>query len=220
MTEVTSPVAGADVFTSTTLYPPPPPPPPPPPTHTHTHTHTTPDTLGIAEPADRVKILQQITTMRADLIPTSFSPTKRTYSPIRMRRFSETARPVQRGGSGRVMRHTTSASTLDRTLSPTKTPVRESRSPRVTSPSYFSDQTSIDSPGSSRMSSPVKLMAKSPMEARMHFILETDEEEGEGVASGCVLRANAGALRDHHKRLSRSLDGLLQVCTSCIYYRF
>jgi len=179
----------------------------------HAHTYVTPDTLGITEGADRVKILQQITTMRADLIPTSFSPTKRNYSPIRMRRFSETARPVQRGGSGRIMRHTTSASTLERTLSPTKTPVREARSPRVTSPSYFSDQTSIDSPGSSRMSSPVKLMAKSPQEARMHFILETDEEEGEGGASGCVLRANASALRDNQRRrFSRSLDGLLQVC--------
>ena len=170
--------------------------------------------MGILEGADRVKILQQITTMRADLIPTSSSPSKRNCSPLRTRRFSETVRPQYRGGG---IVQSTGANTLKATC---KLPFRDTHSPRMTSPGSISDHMSINSANSSRISSPVKLMngslGNTTPDACSHFILETEEEgggeAGGGGASECVLRRNAADLREHRvKRLSRSLDRLLQV---------
>lgn len=104
-----------------------------------------------------------------------------------------------------------------------KLPFRDTHSPRMVSPGSLSDHTSINSANSSRMSSPVKLtngsLGNTTPDACSHFILETEEEEGGGGgerggggASECVLRRNAADLREHRvKRLSRSLDRLLQV---------
>ena len=60
-------------------------------------------------------------------------------------------------------------------------------------------------------------------DACSHFILETEEEEGGGGGEGgggeCVLRGNAADLRDHRvRRLSRSLDRLLQVSSHSTSY--
>ena len=113
----------------------------------------------------------------------------------------------------------TGANTLKATC---KLPFRDTHSPRMVSPGSISDHMSINSANSSRISSPVKLMngslGNTTPDACSHFILETEEEGGgggeggSGGASECVLRRNAADLREHRvKRLSRSLDRLLQV---------
>lgn len=179
------------------------------------------DDLKITEGADRVKILQQITTMRADLI--TESPLRRVRSPIKHRRFSESiTRPSYNSSNHRVPSYR-QITTMERTLSPVKqvhTPIRES-SPRLlssgegaaASPFYHNspDSLSLESPTSSRMSSPVKLRSRdaSPHSASL-------DHRGRDYVNRLQTQAT---LRSHNmKRLSRSLDGLFQVsmCAACL----
>lgn len=169
------------------------------------------DELKIIEGADRVKILQHITTMRADLI--TESPPRRVRSPVKNRRFSDTAMthsPYSHHSSS----YRQSLNPPERTLSPVKrvhTPIRES-SPRIlssgegaaASPFHHNspDSLSLESPSSSRMSSPVKLRSRdcSPYAT-------TSDHQGRDF-----VNKSRSTLRNHNmKRLSRSLNGLFLV---------
>ena len=192
------------------------------------------DELGITEGVDRVKILQQLTTMRADLIPSrATSPVKRVQSPSKTRRYSEISKPTNNRFHGRIMRQTVSSSTCTlekamlpvvqrrtpiRELSPEKTQRENSRSsgdPVGSSQSSLSrlsstGRTSSDSPESSRISSPTKSRGS----ASPHHFLEggSGSKETELELCGKVpLRGDPTLRRHNRKRLSRSLDGLLLV---------
>ena len=160
------------------------------------------DALGITDAGDRVKLLQNITTMRADLVTTP-SSSKLRRSPLRARRFSEAIihKPTHRGDTPHTTRHSSvSARTFERgvSLSPTKMYRGAAGPNKLESPA-----SSVDS---SRMGSPVKLHPSSQPDSSRHFILET---EG-GLSNGLQTMVT---LRDHRKkRLSRSIDGLMQVC--------
>ncbi len=168
--------------------------------------------------SDRVKLLQNLTTMRADLVITSHSPsTRRNRSPIKARRFSETVRR-QDVSSGRrtLTRQSASSGSVDRAAKPLRYEPRAS--PRLGSPTkHPSDSPQLgspvkyynESPMSSRLGSPVKSPAK-----LMHYVLETDEEEEEKRREGERARGGGrnGLIGSNHKRyLSRSMDGLFQV---------
>ena len=182
------------------------------------------DELGITDVGDRVKFLQHITTMRADLMTTNSPQTRRVRSPMKARRFSETVRSLNRTSS-----HAVNDPTLERGVSPTK-PVSYDRglsyeptaSPRVSSPTKHpwpgrADKSgspvkfyATDSPTASGMTSPVKYMSATSSPTRMHYVLETEE--------------GFQTFRNQHARyLSKSMDGLLQVrlsvCLSvCLLY--
>lgn len=194
------------------------------------------DELGITEGVDRVKILQQLTTMRADLIPSrATSPVKRVQSPSKTRRYSEISKPTNNRFHGRITRQSVSSGTCTlekaippvvqrrtpiRELSPEKTQRESSRSsgdPVGSSQSSLSrlsstGRTSSDSPESSRISSPTKSRGS----ASPHHFLEggsSGNKEKELKLCGNVpLRGDPTLRRHNRKRLSRSLDGLLLVC--------
>ena len=162
--------------------------------------------MGISDVGDRVKILQQVTTMRADLVTSPPSSTaRRTSIPRRGRRYSEMTAPQFHSRTHAPFRHSSSSASLSlRMSSPTKYATLDGpiTFPQTSPCSMHSD---YESPGSSRMSSPVKLSAaSSPMDPQLHFILETDEGIGRSVHSTTTLRS-------HNRMLSRSVDGLLQV---------
>ena len=194
------------------------------------------DELGITEGVDRVKILQQLTTMRADLIPSrATSPVKRVQSPSKTRRYSEISKPTNNRFHGRITRQTVSSgtSTLEKVMPPSavqrRTPIRElspektqRESSRSSGDLVGSSQSSLsrlssaghtssDSPESSRISSPTKSRGS----ASPHHFLEggSSSKEKELELCGNVPLRGDPTLRHHNrKRLSRSLDGLLLVC--------
>ena len=136
------------------------------------------DELGITEGGDRLKILQQLTTMRADLIPSrAVSPVKRVHSPSKLRRYSEITRPNQTRLHGRLMRQTLSSGTctLERAL-PTNfykhTPIREASPEKVPVATGGSSRSSVDPSGSSqsslsRLSSTGRMSSDSPESSRI-----------------------------------------------------
>ena len=186
-----------------------------------------------------MKILQQLTTMRADLIPSrAISPIKRVQSPAtKIRRYSEISRPAHNRLHGRLMRQTLSSSTIEKTL-PTPirqtrhtTPIREASPPNKAQegssasigPSGSShssrsrlssvEHTSSDSPESSRISSPTKSRGSSSP----HYGLEDGSKEKGlescgGAGEGEIQRDATFRSYSNMRRLSRSLDGLYLVC--------
>lgn len=147
--------------------------------------------------------------MRADLIIDS--PARRVRSPAKLRRFSETlSRSAYSPGHRRAMAKYSTGVLDQRTFSPTK------RGHTPISPKYLDglvrcspDSLSLESPISSGMSSPIKLHSR---DVSPHDGASVERRERELVNR---LKANA-TLRGHNmKRLSRSLDGLFQVC-ECI----
>lgn len=153
-----------------------------------------------------MKILQQLTTMRADLIPSrAISPVKRVHSPTaaKLRRYSEISRPGHNRLHGRLMRQTLSSSTLERSLpapiQPTKlstTPIREASPPDKTqqegsgiNPSSSNhssrsrlssmEHTSSDSLESCWISSPTKSRGSSSP----HYGLEGGSSKEKGMES-------------------------------------
>lgn len=156
-----------------------------------------------------MKILQQITTMRADLIIDS--PARRVRSPAKLRRFSETL--SRTAYSHKLARPKYSTGVLDqRTFSPTK------RGHTPISPKYLEgfthispDSLSLESPISSGMSSPTKFRSR---DVSPHEGVNVERRERELVNR---LKATA-TLRSHNmRRLSRSLDSLFQVCMCFVY---
>lgn len=129
-----------------------------------------------------MKILQQLTTMRADLIPSrAFSPVKRVQSPAaKIRRYSEISRPAQNRLHGRLMRQAVSSSacTLEKALPPNfqrHAPIGESISEKTPSQQQQqgeSSRSSVDPSGSSqsslsRLSSSGQLSSDSPEGSRI-----------------------------------------------------
>lgn len=192
------------------------------------------DELAITEGGDRVKLLQQITTMRADLIPSrSISPVKRVHSPLKMRRYSEIPQPSQNRYHGRLMRQAMSSITLENSLPPVarrQVPVGASGPPEKiqgeavpgveqsgSANSLNSHLSSVGltnsgSPGSSRIGSPTK----SRSSASPHHFLEGGSGSGgskeRGLEELCEDIQDNPTKRNHNaKRLSRSLDGLYLV---------
>ena len=193
------------------------------------------DELGITEGVDRVKILQQLTTMQADLIPSrANSPVKRIHSPSKIRRYSEISKPTNSRLHGRIMRQTVSSGicTLERVtpiVVQQRTPIRESSPEKTQGESSRSSgdpvgssqsslsrlsstgRTSSDSPESSRISSPTKSRGS----ASPHHFLESGSSSKEKELELCgkvPLRGDPTLRRHNRKRLSRSLDGLFLVC--------
>lgn len=166
------------------------------------------DDLGITDKGDRVTILQNLTTMRADLVTTSHTP-RRNHSAIKGRRFSETA--TRRTSHARPLtRQSASSSSVDRAMRPLRYGPRAS--PRMGSPTkYHSESLRPASPGkypspspsSSRLASPVKGLG-SPTKL-MHYVLETDERQEDRIGQAENGETN------HKRYLSRSMDRLLQV---------
>ena len=129
--------------------------------------------MGIKDAADRLKILQQITSMRADLVTSgAASPTKR--STLRRRQFADSRVPSQQSGGGRITSQEGWSPRDGGNMYPgmernkksvakyVNISIQERNSERTTSitdfPSCISvDQISSDSRDSSRMSSPDKL---------------------------------------------------------------
>ena len=172
--------------------------------------------MGVIDVADRLKILQQITSMRADLMTSgSASPTRRMTSPVKGRRFSGNMHsPHHSGGryvnlgskSPRFGTGVPSRQAVRQNFEPTRyvnIPISE-RNPRTSesrtsimnSPSQLStDQTSSDS---SRISSPDKLH-------------EVDLEEKRDLNYFSKLQTVATMRYHNVKRLSRSVGHLFSV---------
>ena len=176
--------------------------------------------MGITDDSDRLKILQQITSMRADLITSgTASPTRRMRSPTKGRHFSETMQLSSNSG-GRCGYHGRRAKTVSRTSShsPVKqsgrtsqyinVPIRErslrtpDSGPPIISPisQLSTDHISSDSQESSRMSSPADKFGDIP--------IAVDHRSG-------VNKLQAATLSCHNvRRLSRSLDNFFPVSAS------
>lgn len=167
--------------------------------------------MGISDVGDRVKILQQITTMSADLITSSpHPPTKRVHPSWRLRRHSDMTIPRFRSNSHVPVRHYNSSASLhQKSQLPVKYATLD-RPLKFRRTSAFELPSDSESPGSSRMSSPTKARASSSQELQLHYISETDEDASRSVQAMATLR-------NHKRRLSRSVNGLLQVYTcTCI----
>lgn len=172
--------------------------------------------MGICDGADRLKILQQITSMKADLVTSgSASPTRRIRSPIKGRQFRDCSLPNNYAGGGRVCRGSRSqrsGSGGTQTLNRYVNVLIQNNSPRtsdsgtsVISPTQLStDQTSSDSQESSRISTPDKQLQEMVLSEVTHRRNLDDLNKLRTVAT----------LRYHNvKRLSRSLDHLFPVCS-------
>lgn len=186
--------------------------------------------MGISDSADRLKILQQITSMRADMVTSgSASPTRRIRSPIKGRQFRDRSslpghhymgggrgcrgRTSQAGGSGSggggggggCYRSSSSSSRYVNVLIQNNSSPRTSDSGTsvVHSPSQLStDQTSSDSRESSRISTPDRQLQEMPL---------TDVPRRRNF-DGLTKLQTVATLRYHNvKRLSRSLDHLFPV---------
>lgn len=164
------------------------------------------ENIGISDVGDRVKILQKITTMSADLITSSPHPLNRHVHPSwRLRRHSDMAMPRFKGHSHVPFRHYNSNASLHQKSPMPVKYVTLDRPLKFRRTSAFELPSDSESPGSSRVSSPTKASASSsPMESQLHYILETDEDISRSVQAMATLR-------NHKKRLSRSVNGLLQV---------
>lgn len=192
-----------------------------------------------------MKILQQLTTMRADLIPSkAVSPVKRVQSPAaNLRRYSEITRTGHHRLHGRLMRQARSSSTSEKPLpSPVRPtihtePIRESalsdKTPQEgagndpsgsnrSSRSRLSsmEQTSSDSLESSRMSSPTKSQSSSSPHYGLGEEGSSSKEKGtmSDDRGGAILQPDPGFRSySNMKRLSRSLDGLFLVRPQLVY---
>lgn len=196
--------------------------------------------MGIVDGADRLKILQQITSMKADLVTSGrASPTKRNH-PKRRQFYIETKVPSQHSGGVRRtsqgrwsprdgLRGNTHHG-MERTSNPMVAKYinlsiqeRSSRTPDLAtsimnSPCHLSaDQTSSDSRDSSRMSSPDKPQCTEVADGS-HDVSDGSNTD---VSRFSKLQTFA-TLRGHNvKRLSRSLNHLFQVrpqdiCFNCV----
>lgn len=181
--------------------------------------------MGIKDAADRLKILQQITSMRADLVTSgSASPSKRMRSPAKNRRFSDMALPtsssnIYRGSrSPRGMRPLVkqnsklSAKYVNISVQENNRRASDSGTSVIYSPSQLSTD---DSRASSRIDSPdkqlqeVNLLQQQQQQQQLHC------HDNRGLEHFSKLRTVA-TLRYHNiKRLSRSLDNLFPV-----YYNY
>ena len=182
--------------------------------------------MGITDDADRLKILQQITTMRADLVTSSSSPTRRLRTPIKIRRFSTdttttaaTTCPALYSGGGRgshgCRTHRTSGVSVQGQGVPTKKyiniPIFPS-SPRTSDsgPSVLNspttEHTSSDSQEGSRISTPDKQLQD------VVISCEVERRQKKGLSNHFGKLHAVATLRYHNiRRLSRSLDHLFQV---------
>lgn len=179
--------------------------------------------MGVTDNADRLKILQQITSMKADLMTSgSASPTRRIRTPMKGRRFSDTACSTHYSGGGRGPQGWRGGGGIN--MQGPKQNIKQNRyvnvpiaasSPRtsesgasvITSPSQLStDQNSSDSQESSRISTPDKQLQEVSYEV----------EKRRRLSAGHLNRLQAVATLRYHniRRLSRSLDHLFQV--SCL----
>lgn len=186
--------------------------------------------MGIIDGADRLKILQQITSMRADLVTSGMAPCVKRNVP-RRRQFVESRvssshhsggirRTSQERWSPRTSPRRLSHPGMERTSNPmakyVNVSIQEER-PRTPDsavsihnlPSCFSmDQTSSDSRDSSRMSSPDKLP----------YCEQATASHGGSVTSGggevshfSKLQTIADLRYHDAKSLTRTLDHLFQV---------
>lgn len=172
--------------------------------------------MGITDDADRLKILQQITSMRADLVTSgSASPTRRIRTPMKGRRFSDATCPSHYPGGGRgsqAWRGVQGPRQNFKTNRYVNVPIFGTGSPRtsesgasvINSPSRLStDQASSDSQESSRISTPDK---------QLQDVLSYDVEKRHGLSSHLSKLQAVATLRYHNvRRLSRSLDHLFHV---------
>lgn len=180
------------------------------------HNYCDIENMGISDVGDRVKILQQITTMSADLITSSpYPPTKRVHPSWRQRRHSDMTVPRFRSQSQLpvprfrsqsqlpVRHYNSSASLHQKSQLPVKyaTLDRPLKYRRASAFELLSGSRNLES---SRVNSPVKASASSSQESQLHYIMETDEDVSRSVQATATLR-------NHKKRLSRSVNGLLQV---------
>ena len=193
-----------------------------------------------------MKILQQLTTMRADLIPSrAISPVKRVHSPsaAKLRRYSEISRPAHNRLHGRLMRQTLSSSTLEKSLPapirPSKltTPIREASPPdkmqqegsginpsgsNHSSRSRLSsmEHTSSDSLDSCRISSPTKSRGSSSP----HYGLEDGGSSKEKGMESCgggdggegVIQRNA-TFRSYTNNMRRLSRSLDGLYLVCMF---
>lgn len=177
--------------------------------------------MGITNDVDRLKILQQITSMRADLVTSgSVSPTRRIRTPMKGRRFSDTTNSTHYPGGGRGPQGWRAGGIVpqgakqqnQRQSRYVNVSIFSSRSPRtsesgasvINSPSQLStDQNSSDSQESSRISTPDKQLQE----------VSYDVEKRRELTTNHLSKLHAVATLRYHnvKRLSRSLDHLFQV---------
>lgn len=187
--------------------------------------------MGISDDSDRLKILQQITSMRADTVTSgSASPVRRIRSPMKGRRFSEIVCPTRHygsggGGGGHIYRGSRSPRSGGSSRGspggvkqsryvniPIQDNVRSQRSSdsgasMISSPTRLSttDHTSSDSQESSRISTPDKQLQEATL----------SEVDRRGGLDHLNKLHTVATLRYHNvKRLSRSLDRMFPVSFS------
>lgn len=171
--------------------------------------------MGVTDDADRLKILQQITSMRADLVTSgSASPTRRIRPPMKGRRFSDTTSSNYYPGGGRGPQGWRGGgiNTPKQNLKQNRyvnVPIFAAGSPRTSESGasvmsqLSTDQNSSDSQESSRISSPDKQLQEVSYEV----------EKRQRLSAGHLNKLQAVATLRYHnvRRLSRSLDHLFQV---------
>lgn len=168
--------------------------------------------MGISDGADRLKILQQITSMRADMVTSgSASPTRRIRSPVKGHQFRDCnhytggrvcrGNRAQRSGSGSTQTFNRYVNVLVQNNSRRTS---DSGTSVINSPSQLStDQTSSDSQESSRISTPDKQLQDMVLSEVTH---RRDLEDLNKLRTVATLRYH------NVKRLSRSLDHIFPVC--------
>ena len=179
--------------------------------------------MGITDDADRLKILQQITSMRADIVTSgSASPARRLRSPLKNRKFSDSVYPAPpsmvvgghmgvgsrspRSRAGTVGANQNLRNRYVNVSVPGQSPrTSDSGTSVMNSPTQLStDQTSSDSRESSRISTPDK-----PLQDIILSDMECNSRRGLDQLSKIHTVAT---LRYHNvKRLSRSLDHIFPV---------
>lgn len=172
--------------------------------------------MGITDDADRLKILQQITSMRADLMTSgSASPTRRI---LKGRRFSsDNSYPTQYSIGGRVCRGSKSQASrndmhggnqnfryINLQIQEDNPRTSDSGASIINSPSQLStDQTSSDSRESSRISTPDK---------QLQEVVLAEVNRRRNLDDFNKLQTMTTLRYNNVKRLSRSLDHLFPVC--------
>ncbi len=177
--------------------------------------------MGITDDADRLKILQQITSMKADIVTSgSVSPTRRLRSPLKGRKFSDCVYPANPSMGGQFCRGNRSPRSragmaganqnlrnryVNITVQGRSPRTSESGTSVINSPTQLSmDQTSSDSQESSRISTPDK-----PLQDISFPDVDCNSRRGYDQYSKIHTVAT---LRHHNvKRLSRSLDRFFPV---------
>ena len=180
--------------------------------------------LGITDSMDRVKILQQITTMQADLASLT-APIRRWRGVGKLRRFSENTPPHYRtltppsrrtsAEESKPRQRSGTSQTLPRPVITDAVYPAFPETSSVTSTTYSITDTGSSVVGTSHSdigaSRNESGLVVHPLTRMAYSDVGPDHGEGRHQGGRTLLRRRSSSLKDKKKRLSRSADKLWEV---------